>query len=568
MPNNWGNAETWRAGARGAWGKRWVKIVGGVIVAILILLFVVPLFINADTFRPTAEDQISSALGRKVTLGHLSFSLWSGSLVAKDVSVADDPAYSTAPLFQAKSLHIGVSTTALLFHHQVRIGKLRADSPQIQLIQKSDGQWNFSSLGQKGGNSASGQKGGAPDVSIGQLQISNGKIAMSSPPVTSKPFVYTNVDLTVHHVSYTTPMEFEMTANLPGDGSLKLNGTAGPVAQPNAVNTPLRATLEVKHFDPVATGAVTPAEGVSMVANVHAQIVSDGKMMKATGKITAKDLKLSPHGSPAPHPVDVDFAMASDLGARTGQVSDIAIHTGSVAAHVTGTYQMTDQAVALDLRLSAPRLPVDGVEELLPAVGVKLPSGSSLRGGTLTANLAITGPASAVRIAGPVEIENIQLAGFDVGSRIKGLASLGKGGLGGSGGGTAIRTLRTDVVSTAQATQLENIFGDVPSLGTATGSGTVLASGALDFKMVAKLNTSGGVGKTLDSAVASLGGMAGKVLHTAASDGVPLTITGTTSDPVIRADVGAMLKSKGSVADKNTDTKKKAAGLLKGLLGR
>jgi AsmA protein len=305
-----------------------------------------------------------------------------------------------------------------------------------------------------------------------------------------------------------------------------------------------------------------------MVADVHAQIASDGKTLKATGKITAKDLKLSPHGSPAPHPVDVDFATASDLGARTGRVSDIAIHTGSVAAHVTGTYQMTDQAVALNLLLNAPGLPVDGVEELLPAVGVVLPRGSSLKGGTLTAKLAITGPASAVRIAGPVEIDNTRLAGFDLGSRIKGLASLGKGGLGGSGGGTAIRTLRADVDSTAQATQLNNIFGDVPALGTATGHGTVAASGALDFKMLAKLNTSGGVGKAVDGAVAALGGVAGKVLHTAASDGVPLTITGTTSDPAIRADVGAMLKPKGSeFADKNTSPKKKAAGLLKGLLG-
>jgi AsmA protein len=568
MPDNLENAETRRAGARGVWGKLWVKIVGGIIIAILIILFIVPLFINGDTFRPTAEAQISNALGRKVTLGHLNFSLWSGSLVADNVSIADDPAYSTNPFFQAKSLHIGVSVPALMFHHQVRIDKLRANSPQIQLIQKTDGQWNFSSLGQNG-KSANGQKGGTPDVSIGELLIRNGKVLVSSPPVTSKPFVYSNVDLTVHHVSYTTPMEFQMTADLPGDGSLKLDGTAGPVAQPNAVNTPLNASLEVKHFDPVATGAVTPAEGVSMIADIHGKVVSDGKTLKATGQIAAKDLKLSPHGSPAPHPVNVDFAIMSDLGARTGRVSDIAIHTASVAAHLTGTYQMTDQAVALNLRLSAPRLPVDGVEELLPAVGVKLPSGSSLKGGTITANLAITGPASAVRIMGPVDVENTRLAGFDLGSKINGLASLGKGGLGGSGGGTAIRTLRTDVDSTSQSTDLENIFADVPAIGTATGHGTVAASGAINFKMLAKLNTSGSVGKAMDSAMVKLGGVAGKVLHTAASDGIPLTIAGTTSDPVIRADVGAMLKPKGSeFAGQNADPKKKAGSLLKGLLGR
>ena len=46
----------------------------------------------------------------------------------------------------------------------------------------------------------------------------------------------------------------------------------------------------------------------------------------------------------------------------------------------------------LALHLAAPNLPINQVEALLPAAGVRLPSGSSLQGGTLTANLAINGP--------------------------------------------------------------------------------------------------------------------------------------------------------------------------------
>ncbi len=221
---------------------------------------------------------------------------------------------------------------------------------------------------------------------------------------------------------------------------------------------------------------------------------------------------------------------------------------------------MTGQTVTLNLHLSAPGLPIDGLEQFLPAVGVKLPSGSSLHGGTLTANLAITGPATAPQIAGPIEIDNTQLAGFDLGSKIEGLTSLGKAENGSSG--TAIRTLRTDVISTAQSTQLSNISGDVPSIGTATGNGTVSASGALNFQLVAKLSSSGAAGGAAGGALSAVSGMAGNVLHTTASGGIPLTITGTTSSPSIRANVGAMLKQQtGGLIGKNAVGKKGPAGL-------
>jgi AsmA protein len=561
MPTDKSNFD-WRARSREAFQKRWVRITAIIVAVVVVILIIVPFFVNADTFRPAVEDQISSALGRKVTLGHLSFSLFSGSLVAKDVAIADDPVFSTAPFFQAKSLHIGVNTGDLLLHRQAHITNFTADSPVVHLIPGQNGSWNYSSLGRSSKAQAGPQQSSASDVTIGDLKIKNGSVYVSSLPSTGTPFIYSNVNLTVHPLSFANAMPFELSADLPGNGSLKLNGTAGPVSQQNAMNTPLQASLEVKHFDPVAAGVVTPNQGLSTVADIDAQLTSDGKTLSTTGKIKAAHLKLSPNGSPAPQPVNIDFTITDDLGTRAGQVSNLAIHTGSVAANVTGTYQMTGQAVIFNLHLSAPSLPIDALEQLLPAVGVRLPSGSSLRGGTLTANLAITGPASAPQIAGPVQIDNTQLAGFDLGSKIEGLTSLGRGNS--SGGGTAIRTLRANVTSTAQATQLGDIYGDVSGIGTATGSGTVAASGALNFQLVAKLSSSSAVGGVVNV----VDGAAGGLLHSTASNGIPLTITGTTSNPSIHANVGQMLKPQtNGLLGKNIG-KSAATSLAKGLLGK
>lgn len=559
MQSNQVNFQHWRDRAKEATGKRWVRITGIVIAIIVIVVIIIPLFVNADTFRPTVESEISSALGRKVTLGHLSFSLLSGSLVADNVSIADDPAFSTAPFLQARSLHIGVSTGALLFHHQVQISRFLADSPQIHLIEAQNGTWNYASLG-RSSNASANQQSSAPNVTIGELKITNGSVTVSSLPPTGKPFVYDDVNLTIRNLSYATPMPFHLTANLPGNGSVMLDGTAGPISRGNMVQTPLRASLVVEHFNPVAAGVVSPSQGISTVADINAQLTSDGKTATLTGKITASQLKLSPNGSPAPHPVNVNFSLSDNLAARQGRVSDIAIQTGTVAAHVTGTYQMPLQGVTLNLHLAAPGLPVDGLEELLPAVGVRLPSGSALHGGTLTANLAITGPAKAPQIAGPVEIDNTQLAGFSLGSKIEGLTSFGKQ----DSSGTAIRTLKANMTQTPQSTQFSNIYGDVPSVGTATGNGTVSAAGALDFQLVAKLNSSTGIVGAANNAIKSMGGVVGNFLHSTTSNGIPLIVSGTTSDPHIRANLGAMLRSHTGA---KSGTKPNAGGLLKGLLG-
>lgn len=557
--------------------RKSVKIAGAAAGIIVLLLIVLSFFVNADTFRPTIEQKISAALGRSATLGHLSFSLLSGSLVADNVSIADDPAFSSAPFFQSKSLHIGVSTAALLFTRQLHISSFTVEAPQIQLIQKPDGTWNYASLG--GGNSGasntqnSSSPSSASNLSIGELNIKNGSVDVSSLPANTKPFVYDHVNVTVKDLSFTTPMPFGLTADLPAGGTVKLNGTAGPlvsgVAQSNAMNTPLHATVEIKHFDPVAAGVIAPADGISTVADLDAKIDSDGKTLTTTGKLTAASLKLSPSGSPTPQPVDADLSMSGNVAARAGQITDLAVHTGNVAAHINGTYQMTGDSVTLNLHLSAPGLPIDGLEQLLPAVGIRLPSGSSLRGGTLTATLNITGTPATLRVAGPAEIDNTRLAGYAVASNIEGLAGSIESKTAGpkASDSTDIRKFTAKVVSTPQSTQLNQIDCDMPLLGTATGSGTVAASGAMDFELKAKLNSSGGVGGALTAAVGNVAGVAGNLLHGAATKGVPISVTGTTAHPSIRVRIGAMAKQQTSESgDNSAATKSSVLGAAQGLV--
>lgn len=522
----------------------WIKVVAIVVGLVLVAAIAISFLVNGETFRPTVQGRLSSALNRKVTLGHLSFSLFSGSLVASDVAISDDPAFSAVPFIKAKELRVGVEVSPLLFHHEVHITSLTIDSPSIQLIQNQAGKWNYSTIGGNTKRTSQQESTGIPDLTVARLQIKDGSASLSSVPPTARPVVYSNVNLTVKNFAFSSNFPFDLSASLPANGSLKLNGTAGPIAQKDAADTPFRASIQIAHLDAVAAGLVEANKGISGVIDATAQVNSDGNALTSSGKVKVANLLLSRAGSPTPQPVDIDYNIANDLDARTGRVNDIALHSGAATAHVTGTYKFTPAAVLLNLHVSAPSLPVDQLETLLPAVGVKVPAGSQLKGGTLTANLAVSGPATATTIAGPVEIDNSRLAGFDLGSKIQGLSTLSKGA-----GGTDIQKLSATVNSSPQTTQISNIDCIVPQIGTATGGGTVSPSGALDFKLTATLNNNNIVGAAANQAINQVTNAIGGFLHPNTKPttnntprGIPLTVTGTTTNPTIRANVGAMLR--------------------------
>ena len=86
--------------------KRALKVVGIIVAVLIVIAIAIPFFIDANSFRPKIESDLSATLGRPVMVGHLSLSLLSGSVAADDISIADDPAFSKTPFVQAKSLKV------------------------------------------------------------------------------------------------------------------------------------------------------------------------------------------------------------------------------------------------------------------------------------------------------------------------------------------------------------------------------------------------------------------------------------------------------------------------------
>jgi len=541
--------------------KRYLKIGGIAVACLLVVLMAIPLFIDVNSFRPKIESEASSALGRPVNLGKLSLSVLSGSIGVESISIADDPAFSKSPFVAAKSLKVDVKMMPLIFHRQIEVNGIVLEEPEISLIRSPNGTWNFSSIGGAKSKSASSDSRSAvpQNLSVGHLEVKDGKVTVAKLQSSAKPQVYDKVNIDVKNFSFASRFPFELQATLPADGKVELTGEAGPINPANAAANPLDASVKVTNMNMAASGFVDPASGIAGLISLDGKLNSDGTNAKGTGKITCTNAKLSPRGSPAPKPINITYAVNTDLIKESGTITQGDVLIGKALQHVTGTFQAEGDSQVVNLTVNAPNMPVDDMEAMLPAFGVILPSGSRLAGGTLSAELAITGPVDNAVVTGPIRLSNTKLANFDLGAKLGALQAF-TGKVGGSSD-TTIQNFSTN----ARASALEGVKADainltIPALGVITGAGTVSPAGELNFRMLANLH--GGVA----------GGLSTVALGNS-SKGIAFSIQGTASNPKFIPDVGSVATGvatsaiQGALSGKAPGGVSSGVGALGGLLG-
>jgi AsmA protein len=495
--------------------NRNLKIAAIVVGALILIVIIIPFFIDANSFRPKLESELSSTLGRPVKVGNLSLSLFSGAVKADDIAIADDPAFSKTAFVQAKSLKVGVELLPLIFSKALNVTELTLNQPEINLVRSQDGdKWNFSSLGgQASGAPAStttaASAPGNPNFSVAKLKVNDGRLTVSHAGSSDKPRVYDKVDITVSKFSFANSFPFTMTASLPAGGTLKLDGTAGPVNAGNAALTPLQAKVMVHEMNLAASGFIDPASGIAGIADFDGTVSSDGHAAKTSGTLNADKLQLVQKGSPSGKPLQLKYSVTYDLVKQTGTLTEGDVTVGKAVAHLSGTYDSHGTTTSVNLKLDGQGMPVDDLEAVLPAVGVILPPKSQLKGGTLAVNFSIVGPVDKLAETGTIRMQNSALSGFSLGSKMSAISALG--GKGGGEKDTIIQNFSANVKATPTGTRADNIDLAVPSLGTVTGAGTVSASNALDFKMKA--------------------------------DSIPFLIQGTTADPKFVPDMKGMAGS-------------------------
>jgi len=535
---------------------KWLAIA---VAAILVILIVVPFLIPINKFKPTIESSASAALGRKVQLGNLSLSLLTGSVGIDDVSVSDDPKFNSAPFLTAKTVKVGVELIPLIFSQQLNVTEITVVDPQVTMLKDPSGRWNFSSIGGAPGKTAQktpANSGGtsAESLSIGKLRLEDGQITLGSTN-SRKRTVYTKVNLTASDVAMKNNFPVLFSMELPGGGTMKIDGKVGPVDANDAALTPQNVKLTIGGLNLASTGFLDPSLGLGGVADMDANLVSDKGQMATKGQLKLSKAVLVAGGSPSGVPVIVNFDTKYDLVKGTGVLHPSTINIGNAKSNLNGTYKSQGDDFAVDLKINGEGLPATDLESFLPALGIHLPDKSRLSAGTMNTNLHVSGPTDKLVTDGNIGLFNGKLAGFDLGQKLSGIGSLA--GIK-SGGDLLIEKFTTDLHMATTGLRADNLDAVVPALGSMVGNGTVDAKNNLDFKLVATVNNNVATAAAGSAAGGMVGGNVGKMLGGGAAGcknggiKVPLQIHGTTASPQFVPDIGgaaaSLLKSEFSCA--------------------
>jgi hypothetical protein len=334
----------------------------------------------------------------------------------------------------------------------------------------------------------------------------------------------------------------------------KLDGTVGPIDQTDTALTPLSAKLHISSLNLASTGFLDPSMGLGGLLDLDGTLESKGGEAETKGNTKLSKALFIAGGSPAGVPLTVDFNTKYNLRKNAGVLNPSALKIGSAVARLNGTYNSAGEATIVDIKLEGKDMPAKDLEAFLPALGIHLPKGASLQGGTLSPDLTITGPTNKIVTTGTVGLYSAKLVDFDLGSKMSAISML-----------TGIRTgkdldiekITTNLRMAPDGLRAENFVAVIPALGSLVGAGTIDSKNNLDFKMVATLAkaVTSAAGSPASGAGDGIGGLLSQVTGAAGgckggATSVPFLIHGTASDPKFIPDVGGL-----------------AAGILKAQLG-
>ncbi|HSR09448.1 MAG TPA: hypothetical protein VLM42_20105, partial [Bryobacteraceae bacterium] len=414
------------------------------------------------------------------------------------------------------------------------------------------GVWNFSSLGTK--TQANPPPAAAPssspsdsmqDLTVKLVKITNGRLSVKTAGE-SQLNVLEKVKVEIKDFAAHASFPVSFSADIQGGGDVKMDGKAGPIDTNDASETPFDVSIKLNKLDIAKTGFVRPSTGFEGLVSIDGSVSSSAHILQLKGSIQAEQLKLAKAGKPATKTVGFDFVLNNDLRQRSGALTRGDVHIGKATAQLTGTYVIQNNNTVLHVKLAAPAMPVEELAAMLPALDIVLPLGSSLQGGSASANVTVDGETDKLVLDGSVAIQKTRLAHFDLGSKMNTVAKLAGIKISPD---TDFDNISASVHSDQAGMKVQKISVIAPAIGELLGDGTVSPTNALNFKMRANLRT----GAMLD------------IVSPSGKTSVPFLIQGTSAEPKFVPDVKGLI---GGIAEQqlkpftNTDIGKEATGIL------
>ncbi len=388
-------------------------VIAAVVLVIALAIVVGILAGNVDKYRPRVQAELQKKLDRQVTIGHLGLHFFPLSIGANGVTIAEAPAFSSSrPFATAKALYISVGLFSLIGGNP-EVKELILDQPQIELIHNPAGVWNFSTIG---GPSTPGASGSSSSVSLNELKITDGQVAITDQAANEPRSVYDHIDLKLTDFAPGKKFGLDVAAHFPGQGKqlLSFKGKVGPLNSTNSAATPVDGHISLQEVSLAAANrfaAGTLPPQTDGIASGDADVNSQATQLSAKGDLKLQNLVLK--GSKLDFPIGATYDLTADRAQNTIQVRSGKVDLGSTSFNIAGTVDGHAKPANLNVQLSTRNSSITELAKLAGAFGVAFNPAYQVKG-TLTADVSAKGPMTAPQLNGSLSAKQVQASGGEI----------------------------------------------------------------------------------------------------------------------------------------------------------
>lgn len=483
--------------------KKILQLLGWMAIAVSLVYGLMALLIRGERLRPKLEEELSSATGRKVAIGSLSFSLRHLALTATDLAISEDSVFGGhVPFLQARGAAFRVRLVPLMFSRETHVTDVSLDSPIVMLRQNAAGGWNYDSL-------LSASRRNISELDPPSIHVTGGRLSIASFGDDTHSVQLHDIRLSAQALSLQMNNPVTVTAQVEGGGSVKLEGRAGPMEwDSSGPLVPFSGLVHATRVNLAQSNLMSTAPSIGGQLSFDASVESDGRIMRLDGQAKVDKLKLAAAGLAASEPLQAVFTVAHDLSTHSGVVDRCEFRVTKGTAILSGKYISGGQAPLVNLDLAISDAGVTNLAPFLPALGFPLPGSAGMVGGAVIAKIKLDGPLEGPYVAGSLSVNGARVTGFDLSRALGAIEGLDASDLNNE---FEIVSWKADLKTGANGLDIGNLEAAVAGLGMLSGSGSIAPDSRIHFQM---------------SGIRGLTGPKGMA--------IPFTIRGTCADPILQ----------------------------------
>lgn len=412
-----------KSATRRSSGTRRLGIALLIVVALLVAAaLIVPYVIDVNSYHDQIQAQLEKKLGRPVSLGRMSLSLFPPSFQVENANIGEDKSFNTQRAFAtAEKLAVSVKLLPLM-RKEVEINSLELRRPYIELVRNARGEWNFATLGQ-GGKPDATQPGTKPagKFELANLQITDGQAAITDLQKHQSRAVYDHIDLTVSDFAPDKEFSIKAAAHLPGQGKqeILLDGKGGPLKQADLLNTNFDGNLRMEQ---VSIAAVQKFLNSASLSGIDALISGTTKVKNSGGKLVSSgDIRLENaeiRKVNVGYAITANYEVSDDASNDVIQIHRAEIKLGSTPISIAGTLNTKPTPAQIDLRLTAANASIAEAARLASAFGVAFNQGMDVNG-KIDADIQARGELSKPAMNGRLDARELVISGKDLPQPVK-----------------------------------------------------------------------------------------------------------------------------------------------------